>query len=54
MCKITEQETFIISALYKTQIYQINRNSMGRTSIMCGEMINVHKILVCILKGNDL
>jgi hypothetical protein len=54
MWKITEQEAFITSVLYKTQSYRINRNSMGRTSIMRGDMINVHKILVCILKGNEL
>jgi hypothetical protein len=27
---------------------------MGMISIMRGEMINVHKILFCILKGNDV
>jgi hypothetical protein len=48
MWNITEQEAFITSALYKTQIYRINLSSMGRTNIMRGEMINVHKILVWI------
>jgi hypothetical protein len=45
MWKIKEQEAFITGALYKTQSDRIDRNSVVRTSIVCGEMINVHKIL---------
>jgi ABC-type uncharacterized transport system permease subunit len=46
-----EQEAFITSALYKTQSYRINLNIMGRTNIMRGERINIHKILVSITEG---
>jgi hypothetical protein len=41
-----EKEAFIFSALNKAQIYGIKRGNMGRESIVRGEMINVHKILV--------
>jgi hypothetical protein len=51
LLNITEKEAFTISALYKTQIYRINRSSLGRTIIMGGETIKVHKSLVRILKG---
>jgi len=48
MCNIREQEAFIICAVYKTQSYWINRNSMGGTSIVNGEEINVHKYFLRI------
>ena len=51
MWKIKEQEGFIFWDLYKTQNYRINRNSMDRTSVMLGEMINVPNIFVWKLEG---
>jgi len=46
-----EQAAFITSALCKIRSYRIKGNSMGKIRIVCGEMINVNKILVWIREG---